>query len=160
RELQELAARLRPLARDSNPFGRRGPKGAHYVEPALVAEVEYRELTKEGMIRHGAFKGLREDKPPTGVELERAVESSAKPAGGGKTSLVTVDGRQLALSNLDKTLYPEAGFSKGQVIDYYARVAETLLPHLRGRPLTMKRYPDGVAGPHFYEKRCPSHRPE
>jgi bifunctional non-homologous end joining protein LigD len=161
RDLKELLERLRPLERKSNPFGRGGPKGAHYVEPRLVAEVEYRELTNEGMIRHGSFKGLREDKPAAEVELERVVGEAAAGAGAGKKkAVVTVEGRELALSNLDKVLYPEAGFSKGQVIDYYARVAEVLLPHLRGRPLTMKRYPDGVDGGHFYEKRCPSHRPE
>jgi bifunctional non-homologous end joining protein LigD len=73
---------------------------------------------------------------------------------------VVVDGRQLKLSNLDKVFYPETGFSKGQVIDYYTRVAPALLPHLRGRPLTMKRYPNGVEGKFFYEKECPSHRPD
>jgi bifunctional non-homologous end joining protein LigD len=158
RDLTELVERLRPLERKSNPFGRKGPKGAHYVEPLLVAEVEFRELTAEGMIRHGSFKGLREDKPAAEVELERAVDDAR--AGGKVKSTVTVEGRELALSNLDKVLYPEPGFSKGQVIDYYARVAEVLLPHLRGRPLTMKRYPNGVEGGHFYEKRCPKHRPE
>ncbi len=73
---------------------------------------------------------------------------------------VEVEGRTLSLSNLDKVLYPEAGFTKGQVIDYYTRVAPVLLPHLDGHPLTMKRYPDGVEGQYFYEKQCPSHRPE
>ena len=73
---------------------------------------------------------------------------------------VTIDDRQLKLSNLDKVLYPEAGFTKGQVIDYYARISSALLPHLHGRPLTLKRYPDGVEGQFFYEKQCPSHRPE
>ena len=73
---------------------------------------------------------------------------------------VDVDGRRLSLSNLDKVLYPEAGFTKGHVIDYYTRIAPVLLPHLRGRPLTLKRYPNGVEGQHFYEKQCPSHRPD
>ncbi|HEX2411409.1 MAG TPA: non-homologous end-joining DNA ligase [Solirubrobacteraceae bacterium] len=73
---------------------------------------------------------------------------------------VEIDGRRLSLSNLDKLMYPAAGFTKGHVIDYYTRVAPALLPHLRGRPITLKRYPDGVEGPHFYEKQCPSHRPE
>lgn len=73
---------------------------------------------------------------------------------------VEVDGRRLKLSNLDKVFYPGPGFTKGQVLDYYTRVSEVLLPHLRGRPLTLKRYPDGVDGGHFYEKECPSHRPE
>jgi bifunctional non-homologous end joining protein LigD len=73
---------------------------------------------------------------------------------------VSVDGRTLSLSNLDKVMYPAVGFTKGEVIDYYTRVAPALLPHLRDRPLTLKRYPNGVEGGHFYEKNCPSHAPE
>jgi bifunctional non-homologous end joining protein LigD len=73
---------------------------------------------------------------------------------------VEVEGRELSLSNLDKLMYPAVGFTKGQVIDYYTRVAPALLPHLRDRPLTLKRYPNGVEGNYFYEKQCPSHRPE
>ena len=73
---------------------------------------------------------------------------------------VEVEGRQLRLTNLDKVLYPVPGFTKGQVIDYYTRVAPFVLPHLQGRPLTLKRYPNGVDGKHFYEKQCPSHRPD
>ena len=72
---------------------------------------------------------------------------------------VTVEGRQLKLSNLDKVLYPEVGFTKGQVVDYYTRIAPVLLPHLRRRALTLKRYPNGVDGQFFYEKNCPKHRP-
>jgi bifunctional non-homologous end joining protein LigD len=73
---------------------------------------------------------------------------------------LAVGGRRLKVSNLDKVLYPETGFTKGQLIEWYAGAAKVLLPHLRGRPLTLKRYPDGVEGKHFYEKRCPKHRPE
>jgi bifunctional non-homologous end joining protein LigD len=73
---------------------------------------------------------------------------------------VSVGEHTLSLSNLDKVLYPRAGFTKGHVIDYYTRMAPVLLPHLRGRPLTLKRYPNGVEGGHFYEKRCPPHRPD
>jgi bifunctional non-homologous end joining protein LigD len=72
---------------------------------------------------------------------------------------VTVEGRSLKLSNLDKVLYPAVGFTKGQVIDYYTRVAPALLPHLRQRALTLKRYPNGVDSQFFYEKNCPKHRP-
>jgi bifunctional non-homologous end joining protein LigD len=73
---------------------------------------------------------------------------------------VEVEGRRLKLSNLDKVFYPAVGFTKGEVIDYYRRIAPALLPHLRDRPLTLKRYPDGVEGQFFYEKQCPSHRPD
>jgi bifunctional non-homologous end joining protein LigD len=72
---------------------------------------------------------------------------------------VDVDGHRLSLSNLDKVLYPATGFTKGHVIDYYTRIAPAVLPHLRDRPLTLKRYPNGVERPYFYEKNAPSHRP-
>jgi bifunctional non-homologous end joining protein LigD len=72
---------------------------------------------------------------------------------------VEMSGRQLKLSNLDKVLWPEAGFTKGQMIDYYARIAEVMVPHLAGRPITLRRYPNGVDGQSFFEKNCPSHRP-
>ena len=71
-----------------------------------------------------------------------------------------VEDKKLAVSNLNKVLYPKVGFTKGHVIDYYIRIAPVLLPHLKDRPLTMKRYPDGVEGEFFYEKNCPSHRPK
>jgi bifunctional non-homologous end joining protein LigD len=118
------------------------------------------------MLRHPAYKGLREDKQAVEVSLERATD----PEGESLTAraqkrprnkaAVTVEERELELSNLDKVLYPKAGFTKGELIDWYARIGEVLLPHLRGRPLTMKRYPEGVEGKHFYEKRCPKHRPD
>jgi bifunctional non-homologous end joining protein LigD len=73
---------------------------------------------------------------------------------------VDVEGRRLSLSNLDKVLYPRAGYTKGQVIEYYTRIAPAVLPHLRDRPLTLKRYPNGVEAQYFYEKNCPSHAPE
>jgi bifunctional non-homologous end joining protein LigD len=77
-----------------------------------------------------------------------------------KKAELIVDGRTLAVSNLDKVLYPKAGFTKGELIHYYIQIAPALLPHLKDRPLTMKRYPDGVEGEFFYEKNCPSHRPK
>jgi bifunctional non-homologous end joining protein LigD len=73
---------------------------------------------------------------------------------------VEVEGRTLSLSNLDKVFYPRTGFTKGHVIDYYMRISPVLLPHLRGRHLTLKRYPNGVEGDFFYEKQCPGHRPD
>jgi bifunctional non-homologous end joining protein LigD len=85
----------------------------------------------------------------------RSNASSAK-----HESSLNINGKTVSVSNLDKIFYPETGFTKGQVIDYYMRVSPVLLPHLKDRPLTLKRYPDGVRGGFFYEKRCPSHRPE
>ncbi len=77
----------------------------------------------------------------------------------GSRTAVEIEGRELSLSNLDKVLYPDVGFTKAEVIDYYRRIAPVMVPHLMGRPITLKRYPDGVAGQSFFEKNCPSHRP-
>lgn len=75
-------------------------------------------------------------------------------------SIIEVGGRQLKLSNLDKIFYPSTAFTKGQVIDYYIRIAPVLLPHLKGRPLTLKRYPNGALQKFFYQKECPSSKPD
>jgi len=77
-----------------------------------------------------------------------------------KKTELDIGGRKLVVSNLEKILYPKTGFTKGQVIDYYIRVSKVLLPHLKNRPITLKRYPEGVEGFFFYEKQCPAHRPD
>ncbi len=89
-----------------------------------------------------------------------ARKSPAKTPSGRNVETLNVAGRQVPVSNLDKVFYPSTGFTKGQLIDYYIRVSPVLLPHLKDRPLTLKRYPDGVTGGFFYEKRCPPYRPE
>ncbi len=71
-----------------------------------------------------------------------------------------IGGTRLELSNLDKVFYPEVGFTKAQVVDYYMRIAPVLLPHLNDPPISLKRYPEGVTGPYFYEKQCPPYRPD
>jgi bifunctional non-homologous end joining protein LigD len=80
--------------------------------------------------------------------------ADASPPSRAGESTIEVDGRRLRLTSLGKLMYPRAGFTKAAVLDYYARIAPTLLPHLRGRPMTLKRYPDGVEGRHFYDKHC------
>jgi bifunctional non-homologous end joining protein LigD len=177
-ELEYLKQQLAPLTRRTSPFtGKAAPKGSRYVEPELVAEVEFTDWTAEMILRHPVYKGLRkldprevviggeaggEDGEALAGETPKSADSLIGPLRplpkGGMEA--TIDGRTLRLSNLDKVLYPQAGFTKGDLIDYYARVSPALLPHLRGRPLTLKRYPDGVEGQYFYEKQCPSHRPD
>ena len=80
----------------------------------------------------------------------------------GETRTVEVDGRELRLTNLDKVLYPEVGFTKGEMVDYYAKVAPAIVPHLNGRAVTLRRFPEGVEDldSAFFEKRCPKHRPK
>lgn len=177
-ELQRLAGLLEPLARKDSPFsGRQPSKGAQFVEPMLVCEVEFTEWTRAGTLRHPSYKGLRDDKPAGEVVRERPVAPEEIPAApptetGEATVLldsgrrvrdgveVEVEGRVLKLTNLDKVLYPKAGFTKADLIGYYAAVAPVLLPHLHDRPLTLKRYPNGVQGNFFYEKQSPAHRPD
>jgi bifunctional non-homologous end joining protein LigD len=117
-----------------------------------VAEVEFTEWTSDGVMRHPSYKGLREEAPTS------AFLDAGRPVRGGVE--VNVAGRTLRLTNLDKVLYPQAGFTKRDVIEYLVHVAPVLLPHLQGRPLTLKRYPNGVDASFFYEKNCPKHRPE
>jgi bifunctional non-homologous end joining protein LigD len=195
-ELARLGRELAARARDSSPFeGTQPPRGARFVEPELVAEIEFRQWTKDRILRHSAYKGLREDKPAKEVRMETvtpmdgpgAQRTSKTPVKAAKEKdkegnnkdnhlpegepyeilketkrsvEIEVEGRTLKLTNREKVMYPQSGFTKGELIDYYAAVAPVLLPHLAGRPLTLKRYPDGVEGKYFYEKRCPPHRPD
>jgi bifunctional non-homologous end joining protein LigD len=151
-ELERLSALLAPLERDTSPFaaGPKLPREAIFVEPQLVAEVEFREWTREGMLRASSYKGLRDDKPAELVVREENL----------KTAWVDVGGREVKLSNPTKVLYPATGFSKRDLVEYYVGIAPAILPHLEDRPLTLKRYPDGVEGKHFFEKQSPSHRPD
>ena len=156
RELDRLLGLLTPLVRDEVPWtaGSRPPRGAVLVEPRHVAEVEYIEWTSDGVLRAPSYKGLREDVPvPPAAFLD-----AGRPVRGGTE--VTVSDRVLRVTNLDKVLYPQAGFTKRDVIEYLVHIAPVLLPHLDGRPLTLKRYPNGVEAGHFFEKNSPKHRPD
>jgi bifunctional non-homologous end joining protein LigD len=214
-ELERLAGLLKGLERERSPFvgaqppladrrSRRSTIGAHFVQPKLVCEVAFGSWTKDGILRHSVYKGLREDKDAAEVVSEQAPAPRTPPrerigAGGTgevdarharrakgtraltprgdaiESSLATLlhaarkvrggcevecEGRLLKLTNLVKILYPKTGFTKGDLIGYYLALAPAILPHLRGRPLTLKRYPDGVEGESFFEKHCPSHRPD
>ena len=116
-----------------------------WVEPALSAEVTYAEKTREGRLRAPVYLGVRDDvpmeRPPVEPEIRR-----------GR--------RTLKLSNLDKPFWPEEGITKGELLSYYRDVAPVLVPHLRKRPFTMKRYPDGWSGKSFFQKQAPSHVPD
>ena len=179
--LDELQKRLSPYRRDKSPFdiAPKLPRETVYVEPCLVAEIELREWTAERVMRAPSFKGLREDKSPREVTLEvvgSGEDGTASAAVADPNSpealfdsverlpdgalLVVTEGRELKITNWDKVLYPQTGFTKGDLVAYYARAAPVVLPHLHDRPLTLKRYPNGVDSPYFYEKQSPSHRPE
>jgi bifunctional non-homologous end joining protein LigD len=162
-ELDRLADLLRPLEVPDSPFAPGGPKiprTAVFAEPKLVADVEFREWTEGGQLRAPSYKGLRDDKPAELVVREEEMADEIVVREEANAVVAEVGGRQVKLSNLDKVLYPAVGFKKRDVIEYYARVAPTVLGHLEGRALTLKRYPNGVDANYFYEKNAPSHRPE
>ena len=121
-----------------------------WVEPRLVAEVRFAEWTHDGRLRAPVYQGLREDKEASEVQRERAAIGPEVRRGK----------RVLKLSNLDKPFWPEEGISKGDLIAYYRDVAPVLVPHLRDRPFTMKRYPDGWNGKFFFQKDAPKHMPD
>ena len=119
-----------------------------WVEPELVAEVEFAEWTHDGHLRAPSFEGLREDK--------RADEVRREP----RPSRPVVGGNVVKLSNLDKPFWPDEGITKGDLLEYYRPSRRCSLPHLRDRPFTMWRYPDGAYGKAFFQKDVPSHMPE
>jgi bifunctional non-homologous end joining protein LigD len=154
-EIERLLKKLKPLERAESPFAvvpkmpkvRKGD--VVWVEPRLVCEVEFVEWTHDGRLRAPSYQGLREDKEPEEVRREEPLTDEVKH---GR--------RLLKLSNLDKPFWPEEGITKGDLLAYYRAVAPVLVPHLRDRPFTMKRYPDGWQGQHFFQKDAPTHMPE
>jgi bifunctional non-homologous end joining protein LigD len=142
RELKMLARKLSPLERGSSPFaGKQPQKGARFVEPELVAEIEFTEWTKEGMLRHPSYKGLRDDKP-AGLVVRETAQEPPPPE----------PQRKVRRTNVDKVLFPATGFTKGELISYYERIGEVILPHLHGRLVSVKRYPNGVEGKKWWER--------
>jgi bifunctional non-homologous end joining protein LigD len=154
-EIDKLLKLLKPLERADSPFAEvpKMPKvrkgDVAWVEPRLVAEVEFVEWTHDGHLRAPSYQGLREDKAPEQVHREEPLPNEIRK---GK--------RVLRLSNLDKLFWPEEGITKGDLIRYYRDVAPALVPHLKGRPFTMKRYPDGWKGKFFFQKDAPTHMPD
>jgi bifunctional non-homologous end joining protein LigD len=116
-----------------------------WVEPRLVCEVEFAEWTHDGHLRAPSFKGLRDDKAPRAVRRENPVE---------------MESGRVKLTNLDKVFWPDEEITKGDLLDYYREVAPVLVPHLRQRPFTMRRYPDGAFGKAFFQKDAPKHMPD
>ncbi len=153
-ELARLVTRLRPLRRTTSPL-RPTPRMPRvrqddvvWVAPTVVCEVAFAEWTRDGRLRAPSYLGLREDKVPHDVRRERPAE---RELGRGQ--------RTLGLRNLDKVFWPQEGVTKGDLVDFYERIAPVLVPHLRDRPFTMKRFPDGIEGEHFFQKDAPRHMP-
>jgi len=157
REIQRLLKKLRPLERKDPPFAQvpkmpRVRKGdVVWVEPKLVAQTSFAEFTHDGHLRAPVYLGLREDKDASEVRAEPAapIPDTIKK---GK--------RVLRLSNLDKEFWPDEGITKGDLLAFYRDVAQVVVPHLKDRPFTMKRYPDGWQGKFFFQKDKPAGMPD
>jgi bifunctional non-homologous end joining protein LigD len=155
--LERLGRRLRRLEQRASPFAPDGPRpparGAHWVKPTLVGEVAFTEWTRDGLLRHPSFQGLREDKPAAQVVRERGQPATvARRISGGSDAAVAVAG--VRLTHPDRVLYPEQAVTKLALARYYEAVASFILPHVVGRPLSLVRCPDGTRGQCFYQKHA------
>lgn len=181
RQLETISKQLDQLATAEPPFAHlpEAVKDAHWVKPELVAEVKFLEWTREGQLRQPVFLGLRPDKDPRLVVREASPAEAAKgpvvaltaELGSliqtlealeehGEDGDITVEGRHLKLTNLNKTLWPDIGVTKGELLRYYVSVSPAILPVLADRPLTLERYPNGIASDMFYQQRMPGPIPD
>lgn len=154
--LDSLHARLEPL-RTSKPAVANPPTGAeargvHWLEPTLLAEIAFAQMTRDGVVRHAVFHGLRDDKPATDIDLERAMPSkTVRPRKAAKDTEVLGD---LRLTHPDRVIDASSGMTKRDVVEYYAQVSEWILPHLKHRPVALVRAPEGLAGELFFQKNA------
>ncbi|HEX7671475.1 MAG TPA: DNA ligase D, partial [Polyangiaceae bacterium] len=168
RSLKELKSRLSRMAQATpsftNPPRGAAARAAHWVKPTLLAEIEFTEVTNDGLLRHPTFRGLREDKPAREVKMEKpAPEPSrsgnpkaAKTANGAKVANGAKAENDFRLTNPDKVLYPESGYTKADIAKYYATIAGHMFPHLEDRPLTLVRCPEGRGRACFFQKHAPA----
>ena len=187
--LDDMLRRLQPLRRKTSPFDEPVPRGGGssrsggagvWVEPEVVVEIKFAERTSDGRLRHPVFVRVREDKPASDVASQVVVEPPASEAlaaqpdeiaaalavldNGTDTARIHLDGYELRLSNLNKPLWPayeqRRALTKRDLVGYYLRIAPYVLPHLRDRPVTMTRYPNGIHGQRFYQKSPKEGTPE
>ncbi len=133
----------------------RWPGGARFVEPGLVAEVRYTEVTDAGLLRHPVFVALRGDVEPGACEAPAALQSPPPPAAAPAPAPAVAP----AFTRLDKVFWPVEGYTKGDLLGWYEAVWPWLAPWLRDRPVVLTRYPDGIEGKHFYQKNAPEFTP-
>ena len=158
--LKSIWEKMQPLAQAKSPFVERSPtgRGHHWVEPKLVCEVRFSDWTHDGGIRHPAFLGLRTDKKPEECRKDEPV-SLALPDLPPPATVENSPAKQIKFTNLKKIFWPDEGYTKGDLIEYYRTIAPFLLPYLKDRPLVLTRYPDGIAGKSFFQKDAPEFVP-
>jgi len=169
-QLDEISATLQGLVRKTPPCEppEHGalPKGPDHlwVEPTLICDVRYKEITKDGLLRQSVFLRFRDDKKPEDVMMpgekgdgRREKDDTVPPQ---RTSPISPLPREVKLSNLDKVFWPDEKYTKGDLIEYYRSMAPWLLPYIKDRPVVLTRYPDGINGKSFYQKDAPGFVPE
>src|SRR6266478_6432715 len=169
-QLSEISATLQGLVRKTPPCDppENGalPEGPDHtwVEPRLVCDVRYKEFTKDGLLRQSVFVRFRDDKKPEDVVMpgngKRETGDGQEPKASSTFPVSRVPLREVKFSNLDKVFWPEEGYTKGDLIEYYRSMAPWLLPYLKDRPVVLTRYPDGINGKSFYQKDAPGFVPD
>jgi bifunctional non-homologous end joining protein LigD len=178
KKLKEVTSKLKELAAPACPFDTvpETNERPSWVSPVLVARVKFSGWTQEHSLRHPVFLALREDARPMDCQLENEAAPAADPTavrapelvgrvlntkaqieaelfkGGSETVTIELDGKRLRLSNLNKVYFPESGYTKRNLLAYYYRMADFVLPFLGDRPLVLRRYPDGIKGQAFFQK--------
>jgi bifunctional non-homologous end joining protein LigD len=158
--IEEMMDRMEPLAVDKAPVEvpRIDRKGAHWIEPKLVAEINFTEFTDEGILRHPSFVGLREDKPAKDVvrevpkHLTKTEKKPARKSAKGKTAGAKAEDFGIEISSPDRVIFPELGLTKKDLADYYATVEPLVMIDCAKRPMTLIRYPSGRTGESFFQK--------
>ncbi len=173
--MKTIYERLEPLVTKTCPLSPKPKiKDVTWVKAELVCQVRFLEWTQEGMLRAPVFVALRDDKAPEEVSREEPAEPEDEPKGidpeptaaadhielKGKEATVEIDGHRLKFTNLDKVYFPKDGWKKRDLLAFYDAVSEYLLPHLRDRPLSLKRYPNGIADEFFFQKNASTHFPD
>lgn len=163
-EQKELLEKMKALETGKNPFEEKiSLKGRipHWVKPELICEVKFSEWTKSGLMRHPSYKGLRTDKDLEEIVPQQKKETESSSTGNwgqnnasqkNSASHLDVEGIQVSLSNLEKVYWPDAGYTKYDLIDYYLNISETILPYLIDRPQNLHRHPNGISKKSFYQK--------
>jgi bifunctional non-homologous end joining protein LigD len=159
--LNAIYAKLKPLETKTNPFGQRIEgllRKVTWVEPRLICEVRFSEWTQDERLRAPVFLGLRTDKTAVEATRDPLANEPLFPK-GRKEATHVIDGRNLKFTNLDKVWFPNDGYTKRDILNYYDSVAEWMVPHLKGRPLSLKRYPNGIHEDFFFQKDIPEGYP-
>ncbi|MDC8105542.1 DNA ligase D [Chryseobacterium sp. B21-037] len=171
--LHQLHQRLEKLTIKNSPFDKipKTNMPVTWVEPKLVCEIKYSEITKDGIFRHPVFITIREDKNPEEIndsankvnqknEKPKKMKATTSSKNTEKEKEVTLDKHKVKLTNQDKIYFPDDDISKGDVIEYYQSVARYILPHLKNRPLSLNRFPNGIEEQGFYQKDASDNTPE